>query len=60
MTRAQTGLLLATAAIVAVIAGIVTAIVIAGGDGGDPSTHDLSNDLTAAAGQPTATATAAP
>jgi hypothetical protein len=57
MTRAQAVLLLATAAIVAVIAGIVTVIVIAGGDGGDSSTHDLSNDLTAQAGQATATAT---
>jgi hypothetical protein len=49
MTRAQAALLFATAAIVAIIAGIVTAIVIAGGDGGDSTTHDLSNDLTAAA-----------
>jgi hypothetical protein len=57
MTRAQALLLMMTVAIVAVIAGIVTAIVIAGGDGGDTSTHDLSNDLTAAAGRPTPTAT---
>jgi hypothetical protein len=57
MTRAQTMLVLFTAALVAVIAGLVTAIVINTSDGGDSSTHDLSNDLTAAAAQPTATPT---
>jgi hypothetical protein len=55
MTRAQAALLFATAATVAIIAGVVTAIVIAGGDGGDSTTHDLSNDLTAAAGRATPT-----
>jgi hypothetical protein len=57
MTQGQAVLLFVTVAVVAIIAGVVTAIVIASGDGGDQSTHDLSNDLTAVAAQPTATPT---